>query len=679
MTIRPTASGLRADPKSEIRARSPGGPALRRGPDRRAARRRRAPRRGRRLLRPRTRARRSPSSGRAAAARRSSRGRSWVSCPTAGASTRTRPTTRPGPAAPVRPGVGRGPRPRDRHRLPGAGVRARSGPDDRRADRGGGPPAPAALAAEAARWRSSALREVAFPDPERGLDEYPHRLSGGLRQRACLAIALARGPRLLVADEPTASLDATVAAQVLELLDRLRRDRGLTLLLITHDLGVVARHCDRVLVLYAGRIVEEAATADLFRAPRHPYTRGLLRRAAAARGGAAPGGGTRRSRGRRPIFLAPRGACAFAPRCPERFEPCELARARRSTPPERAGPAAFSTSPGAEPRGERPPHRRCSRRRISPSGTRPARASSGLEVRRPAGGRGASASRRPRRDARPRRRIRQRQDDGRPHRRAARRGRRGADSSRRRGLAGALGNALRRRRRDLQVVFQDPQTSLNPRIRVGDQIAEPLRVQGLARGRARRARPRAAADVGLAAETRVAVSVGALRRAAAARRHRARAGDRPEVPRLRRAGVGARRFGRGADREPASRPARARPASPTFSSRTISPSCPGSPTASPSCISGAIVEEGPAEVVAGRPLHPYTAALVSAAAEPDPASRRSVAPLAGEPASAVDPPSGCAFHPRCPIARPRCAREAPPLGQVEPGRSAACFYPGEMG
>ena len=172
----------------------------------------------------------------------------------------------------------------------------------------------------------AALADVAFPDPAGGLDAYAHRLSGGLRQRAHLAAVLAAGPRLLVADEPTASLDATVAGEILDLLDRLRRERGLTLLLITHDLGVVARHSNRVLVVYAGRIVEEAATADLFRAPQHPYTRGLLRsmpllseggRAAGARYDAIPGALP---------DLAERepGACAFAPRCPERFEPCTV-------------------------------------------------------------------------------------------------------------------------------------------------------------------------------------------------------------------------------------------------------------------------------------------------------------------------------------------------------------------
>jgi len=179
---------------------------------------------------------------------------------------------------------------------------------------------------EARRTAIECLREVGFPDPLRGMTEYPHRLSGGLKQRAFLAMALASDPAVLVADEPTTALDATVAAQVLELLDRLRLDRGLALLLITHDLGTVATHADRVIVMYAGRVVEEATAADLFRAPRHPYTRGLL--ASLPRLSARVRGASRRFDaipGVVPDLASrPAGMCSFAPRCPERFDPCDL-------------------------------------------------------------------------------------------------------------------------------------------------------------------------------------------------------------------------------------------------------------------------------------------------------------------------------------------------------------------
>ena len=122
-----------------------------------------------------------------------------------------------------------------------------------------------------------AMREVAIPDPARRVDDYPHQLSGGMRQRVMIAMALACNPKLLIADEPTTALDVTIQAQILELLDDLRKQRDLAVLLITHDLGVVAEVADRVAVMYTGRIVEESPVEELFARPKHPYTEGLLR------------------------------------------------------------------------------------------------------------------------------------------------------------------------------------------------------------------------------------------------------------------------------------------------------------------------------------------------------------------------------------------------------------------
>src|SRR5687767_10178369 len=122
-----------------------------------------------------------------------------------------------------------------------------------------------------------AMREVAIPDPARRLDDYPHQLSGGMRQRVMIAMALACNPKLLIADEPTTALDVTIQAQILELLNDLRKQRELAVLLITHDLGVVAEVADRVAVMYTGRIVEESPVEELFARPKHPYTEGLLR------------------------------------------------------------------------------------------------------------------------------------------------------------------------------------------------------------------------------------------------------------------------------------------------------------------------------------------------------------------------------------------------------------------
>jgi oligopeptide/dipeptide ABC transporter ATP-binding protein len=167
------------------------------------------------------------------------------------------------------------------------------------------------------------LREVGIPDPVARAESYPHQLSGGLRQRVGIAIALAAEPEILVADEPTTALDVTVQAQILELIDQLRRDRGMAVLLITHDLGVVAGHADRVAVMYAGQIIETATTGELFRAPSHPYTRGLLASVPRLRGPVtrlAPIPGTVPP----PAQWPP--ACRFEPRCSERFARCAVER-----------------------------------------------------------------------------------------------------------------------------------------------------------------------------------------------------------------------------------------------------------------------------------------------------------------------------------------------------------------
>ena len=155
---------------------------------------------------------------------------------------------------------------------------------------------------------------VRIPDAERRLDDYPHQLSGGMRQRAMIAMALACNPRLLIADEPTTALDVTIQAQVLKLMLELKETTGAAVMLITHDLGVVAETCQRVIVMYAGRKVEEADVLDLFDHPAHPYTRGLLASIARGRAGAR----ARRLAeipGMVPSLREPIPGCAFAPRC----------------------------------------------------------------------------------------------------------------------------------------------------------------------------------------------------------------------------------------------------------------------------------------------------------------------------------------------------------------------------
>src|SRR2546426_3136620 len=171
------------------------------------------------------------------------------------------------------------------------------------------------------------LMEVArIPDAARRATEYPHQMSGGMRQRVMIAMALACRPALLVADEPTTALDVTIQAEILDLLLTLKRDFHLSLLLITHNMGVIAETADRVAVMYAGRIVEMATTGDLFRSPKHPYTAGLLR-SIPRLGEVAAGTGGRKKRlsaidGTVPDLERLPAGCAFHPRCPDVMDEC---------------------------------------------------------------------------------------------------------------------------------------------------------------------------------------------------------------------------------------------------------------------------------------------------------------------------------------------------------------------
>ena len=179
------------------------------------------------------------------------------------------------------------------------------------------------LRGDAARKRVVELFDkVRIPAPERRIDEYPHQLSGGMRQRVMIAMALACNPKLLIADEPTTALDVTIQAQILSLIEDLKRTENMGVILITHDLGVIAEVADDVAVMYAGKVVETAPVRELFATPQHPYTQGLLRSIPSpekigqrldAIAGTVP----------HPLNLPP--GCSFAPRCPRKFEPCDSA------------------------------------------------------------------------------------------------------------------------------------------------------------------------------------------------------------------------------------------------------------------------------------------------------------------------------------------------------------------
>jgi len=173
--------------------------------------------------------------------------------------------------------------------------------------------------AEAKAQAIEMLRLVRIPSPEHRFDEYPHRLSGGMRQRVMIAMALACGPKLLIADEPTTALDVTIQAQILDLMRTLRRETGTAIILITHDLGVIAEVADDVVVMYAGRIVERAPVAALFALPQHPYTIGLL--------GSIPRLHVEHDRlavieGQVPSPETPIAGCRFHPRCPFAIDRC---------------------------------------------------------------------------------------------------------------------------------------------------------------------------------------------------------------------------------------------------------------------------------------------------------------------------------------------------------------------
>ncbi|RKG83844.1 ABC transporter ATP-binding protein [Corallococcus terminator] len=195
------------------------------------------------------------------------------------------------------------------------------------------------------------LRQVGIPAPGERVDAYPHQLSGGMRQRVMIAMALACDPALLIADEPTTALDVTIQAQILDLLKRLQTERHMAVMLITHDLGVVAGSCDAVVVMYAGRIVEQAPVRELFARPAHPYTAGLLRSIPSLHdAGAAVEGEKRRLKaipGMVPSLGALPSGCAFRDRCDRASELC--ARVTPALEPKRGGQWAACHHPVPAP------------------------------------------------------------------------------------------------------------------------------------------------------------------------------------------------------------------------------------------------------------------------------------------------------------------------------------------
>ncbi|OWJ69176.1 ABC transporter ATP-binding protein [Inquilinus limosus] len=527
------------------------------------------------------------------------------------------------------------------------------------------------------------LQRVKIPDPHLRVDQYPHQLSGGMRQRAMIAMALACSPRLLIADEPTTALDVTIQAQILTLLKELQAETGMAILLITHDLGIAAEVADRVVVMYAGRVVEDAPVAELFARPAHPYARGLLQSVVGAR--VDRGRRLHSIRGTIPSLSHPPSGCRFHPRCPRATRQCAAEApplrpegARRvacwhphDDPMPRPAPGeAVAASP--VPAAVRKPlfdvvdlHKHYPLGIAWPGVTRPVvRAVDGVSFQIHEGetfglvgesGSGKSTLARLLLQLEP-----------------ATGGRVAFDG---RDLAGLDRHGVRQMRRHMQMVFQDPYGSIDPRWTVGGIIGEPLAVHERLASAQRRERVQALLEqVGLdpAWHSRHPhqLSGGQRQRVAIARaialQPRFVLADeavsaldvsvQAQVVNLlqdlkERLGLTYLFIGHGLHL--------VRHVSDRIGVMYL----------------GRLVEIGPADALFRHPAHHYTRALVSAIPEPDPQARRSFVPLPGEIPSPTRPPPGCRFHTRCPAATARCRQEEPPPVAIGSQRVVACHHP----
>jgi peptide/nickel transport system ATP-binding protein len=535
-----------------------------------------------------------------------------------------------------------------------------------------------------AKARAAALLDrVGIPDARRRIGDYPHQFSGGMRQRGMVAMALACDPRLLIADEPTTALDVTVQAQILELLAELQDERDLAVLLVTHDLGVVAETCDRVVVMYAGQVVEQGPVREVFLGPLHPYTDGLL--------GSLPQFGRRGEPlqvipGQVPRAGAMPPGCRFAARCQHAEARCQEAAVpvttlgRRDVRCLRADELAL---PGVVARV-------AASTEVAPADTADA-ATALLEVRdltkafpltsgflrRVTGhvsavngvsftvGRGET--------------LGLVGESGSGKSTTARLVLRLIDPSAGRitldgtDLRALDGRALRRIRRRAQMVFQDPYSSLDPRRTIAESVGEPLEVHDGLRRRARDDRV-----------VELLEQVGLGREALTRYPHEFSGGQRQRI-------AIARALASGPDLLVCDEPLSSLDVSTQSQVINLLVDLREKLGISLLFIShdvsvvrhlahriavmylGRIVEVGSAEEVASRPTHPYTHALLSAVPVPDPmVERRGRVILAGDPPSPLDPPSGCRFHPRCPWTMDICREVDPPPFETETGTTVHC-------
>ena len=466
--------------------------------------------------------------------------------------------------------------------------------------------------AEARSGALALLRRVQVSDPERRMRQYPHELSGGMRQRVMIAIALSSEPQLLIADEPTTSLDVTIQAQILALLAELKRERGMAMVLITHDLGAVAGVADRVAVMRQGCIVETGPVAAVLKAPRDPYTRTLVRDSTDAAGAEAPGTSPRRAAALTLTDVSVRfyvGGGWFGPRA-------QLSAVSAVSLELYAGESLGVVGESG-----------CGKSTL---------VRAALQLLRPDAGRVVW-------------------------------------------MGQALGDlsksALRALRRDLQIIFQDPLGSLDPRMTVAQIVAEPLRVHARDLDRGARAAEVAAVlrRVGLAPELASRypheLSGGQCQRVGIARamilKPRLLICDEPvsalDIPTQQQivALLGALKRESGMCL--------------LFVSHNLA-------LVRRLCervlvlYLGRMMELAPSQDLYTRPLHPYTRELLTAVPIPDPDIQpaRLARARAGEPPSPLSPPSGCVYRTRCPHAAPVCAERIPEWEELPDARRVAC-------